>query len=90
MDAVPSREMSLGAMLRAWRDRLSPAAVGLQSGGARRAAGLRREELSDRAVISVDYLVRLEQGRAESSSAQGVAALAGALFARSAPGKSQR
>lgn len=35
----------LGATLRAWRDRLSPTAAGLLRGHARRAQGLRREEL---------------------------------------------
>jgi transcriptional regulator with XRE-family HTH domain len=72
-------ELSLAAALRAWRDRLSPAAVGLPTGSGRRAAGLRREELADLAQISVDYLVRLEQGRAESPSAQVLASLARAL-----------
>lgn len=76
---MPPDEMSLGATLRAWRDRLSPAAVGLPAGHRRRAPGLRREELSSLAGISVDYLVRLEQGRAKTSSAQVVAALARAL-----------
>ena len=76
---MSSDGMSLGATLRVWRDRLSPAAVGLPPGGARRAAGLRREELSDLAGISVDYLVRLEQGRADSPSPQVIAALALAL-----------
>ncbi|WP_250033191.1 helix-turn-helix domain-containing protein [Paractinoplanes maris] len=69
----------LGAALRTWRDRLTPAAVGLPSAHARRAAGLRREELADLAGISVDYVVRLEQGRFASPSAQVVAALARAL-----------
>lgn len=69
----------LGATLRAWRDRLSPAATGLPSGHARRALGLRREELADLAGISVDYVVRLEQGRSTTPSAQVVAALARAL-----------
>ena len=69
----------LGATLRAWRDRLSPAEVGLPTGRARRAAGLRREELADLAGISVDYVVRLEQGRFVTPSAQVVAALARAL-----------
>jgi hypothetical protein len=40
-------ETGLGATIRAWRDRLTPAEVGLPSGRARRAAGLRREELAD-------------------------------------------
>lgn len=69
----------LGATLRAWRDRVSPAAVGLPSGRARRAKGLRREELAELAGISVDYVVRLEQGRFTTPSAQVVAALARAL-----------
>ncbi|UQU68158.1 helix-turn-helix transcriptional regulator [Couchioplanes caeruleus] len=69
----------LGATLRAWRDRLTPAAAGLPSGRARRAKGLRREELADLAGISVDYVVRLEQGRFTTPSAQVIAALARAL-----------
>jgi transcriptional regulator with XRE-family HTH domain len=69
----------LGPTLRAWRDRITPAAVGLPAGHARRAKGLRREELAGLAGISVDYVVRLEQGRFTSPSAQVVAALARAL-----------
>ncbi|WP_435226371.1 helix-turn-helix transcriptional regulator [Streptomyces sp. Tue6028] len=69
----------LGATIRAWRERLSPAAVGLPTGRTRRAAGLRREELAERAGLSVDYVVRLEQGRATAPSAQVVASLARAL-----------
>jgi len=72
-------ETSLGATIHAWRDRLTPAEAGLPAGRARRAAGLRREELSDLAGISVDYIVRLEQGRATTPSAQVVSALARAL-----------
>jgi transcriptional regulator with XRE-family HTH domain len=72
-------ETSLGATIRAWRDRLTPADVGLPSGRARRAAGLRREELAELAGVSVDYVVRLEQGRASTPSAQVVSALARAL-----------
>lgn len=41
--------------------------------------GLRREELAELAGLSVDYVVRLEQGRATSPSAQVVASLARAL-----------
>ncbi|RZS91562.1 helix-turn-helix protein [Motilibacter rhizosphaerae] len=70
---------ALGATIRTWRERLDPAAVGLPAGRARRAVGLRREELADLVGISVDYLVRLEQGRASSPSEQVVAALARAL-----------
>ena len=72
-------ESSLGATIRAWRDRLTPAAVGLPAGRARRTAGLRREELADLAGVSVDYIVRLEQGRATTPSPQVAGALARAL-----------
>ncbi|MGP4005824.1 helix-turn-helix transcriptional regulator [Streptomyces sp. 4N124] len=69
----------LGAVLRTWRDRLPPRAAGLPVARGRRAAGLRREELADLAGVSVDYIVRLEQGRATTPSASVVASLARAL-----------
>jgi transcriptional regulator with XRE-family HTH domain len=69
----------LGATIRAWRDRLPPSAAALPVGRSRRTRGLRREELAGLAGMSVDYLVRLEQGRATAPSAQVVAALARAL-----------
>jgi transcriptional regulator with XRE-family HTH domain len=69
----------LGQALRRWRDRVSPHAAGLPSGGHRRAAGLRREELALLAGISVDYVTRLEQGRAVNPSGQVVEALVRAL-----------
>jgi transcriptional regulator with XRE-family HTH domain len=68
-----------GRTVRRWRDRVTPSAVGVPVGGRRRAAGLRREELAGLAGISVDYLTRLEQGRATSPSVQVVEALARAL-----------
>jgi transcriptional regulator with XRE-family HTH domain len=68
-----------GRTLRHWRDRVTPAAVGVPVGGRRRAAGLRREELAALAGISVNYLTRLEQGQARAPSAQVVEALARAL-----------
>ncbi|WP_157420448.1 helix-turn-helix transcriptional regulator [Actinomadura kijaniata] len=68
-----------GRAVRRWRDRVSPEVVGLPVGGYRRAAGLRREELALLAGISVDYLTRLEQGRASHPSSQVVDALARAL-----------
>ena len=74
-----SSEAGLGAMIRTWRERLPPSAAALPVGRARRAAGLRREELADLAGVSVDYVVRLEQGRARTPSAQVVASLARAL-----------
>ncbi|WP_262703636.1 MULTISPECIES: helix-turn-helix transcriptional regulator [Streptomyces] len=68
-----------GQAVRRWRDRVPPEAAGLPAGGQRRAAGLRREELALLAGISVDYVTRLEQGRASHPSTQVVEALARAL-----------
>lgn len=68
-----------GRAVRRWRDRIPPGTVGLPAGGHRRAAGLRREELALLAGISVDYVTRLEQGRAAHPSTQVVEALARAL-----------
>jgi transcriptional regulator with XRE-family HTH domain len=68
-----------GQAVRRWRDRAAPETGGVPVGGRRRAAGLRREELAGLAGISVDYLTRLEQGRATSPSSQVVEALARAL-----------
>ncbi|GAA0617728.1 helix-turn-helix transcriptional regulator [Kribbella sandramycini] len=66
-------------MLRAWRDRADPAEVGLPANGHRRAPGLRREELALLAGISIEYVVRLEQGRTRTPSASVCSALARAL-----------
>ncbi|QHF25774.1 helix-turn-helix domain-containing protein [Rathayibacter sp. VKM Ac-2804] len=66
-------------VLRSWRERVTPAEVGLPAGPSRRTAGLRREELAALAGVSVDYIVRLEQGRAVHPSAQLLGALACAL-----------
>ena len=68
-----------GIALRGWRERVSPQDSGLEADGDRRIPGLRREELARLAGLSVDYVVRLEQGRARNPSAQVVAALARAL-----------
>ncbi|WP_182884389.1 helix-turn-helix transcriptional regulator [Microbispora sp. H10885] len=68
-----------GQAVRRWRDRVAPEAAGLPTGGQRRAPGLRREELALLAGISVDYVTRLEQGRAANPSHQVVEALARAL-----------
>jgi transcriptional regulator with XRE-family HTH domain len=69
----------LGAALRGWRDRVSPADAGLAAGRARRAPGLRREELALLAGVSADYITRLEQGRATAPSPQVLGALGRAL-----------
>lgn len=69
----------LGAALRGWRDRLSAADAGLPVTTRRRAPGLRREDLAQLAAVSVDYITRLEQGRAGAPSAQVLESLARAL-----------
>jgi len=69
----------IGSYIQAWRHRLQPADAGLPAGLSRRTRGLRREELASLAGISVDYLVRLEQGRATNPSTQVLAALSRAL-----------
>ncbi len=53
----------LAEFLRARREQLSPADVGLRASSRRRTPGLRREEVATLAGVSIDYLVRLEQGR---------------------------
>jgi transcriptional regulator with XRE-family HTH domain len=77
MDGMDHDELS--GCLRSWRDRLTPAEVGLPAGGQRRAPGLRREEVAQLAGLSVDYLARLEQGRASNPSPSVLAPLARAL-----------
>ncbi|PXY22782.1 helix-turn-helix domain-containing protein [Prauserella muralis] len=72
-------QSELGAYLRAQRARLRPGQVGLSSTGPRRVPGLRREEVALLAGMSVDYYVRLEQGRERTPSAQLIDALAAAL-----------
>ncbi|MGV9882749.1 helix-turn-helix domain-containing protein [Streptomyces sp. NPDC003006] len=69
----------LGGFLRARRARVAPEHVGLPGGPRRRVRGLRREELAQLAGISVDYYVRLEQGRATQPSPEVLDALARAL-----------
>ncbi|WP_406450884.1 helix-turn-helix transcriptional regulator [Streptomyces sp. NBC_00876] len=58
----------LGDFLRSRRARIQPEDVGLNSYGRRRVPGLRREEVAQLAGVSVDYYIRLEQGRGPSVS----------------------
>ncbi|MFD6448020.1 helix-turn-helix transcriptional regulator [Promicromonospora sp. NPDC060204] len=69
----------LASSLRAWRDRVSPAEAGLVAGGRRRVPGLRRQEVAQLAGLSVEYLARLEQGRAGHPSASVLLSLARVL-----------
>jgi transcriptional regulator with XRE-family HTH domain len=70
----------LGDFLRARRAAVDPQQVGLPDDGRlRRVEGLRREELAQLAHVSVDYVVRLEQGRSTRVSRPVLHALADAL-----------
>jgi transcriptional regulator with XRE-family HTH domain len=79
IDEISDTGRALGGFLRARRGRVSPEHVGLAGGGRRRVRGLRREVLAQLAGISVDYLVRLEQGRATQPSPEVLDALSRAL-----------
>ncbi|MDI5939489.1 helix-turn-helix domain-containing protein, partial [Micromonospora sp. DH15] len=69
----------LADFLRRRREAIRPAEAGIADGPRRRTAGLRREEVAMLAGMSVDYVVRLEQGRSSQPSAQLLGALARAL-----------
>jgi transcriptional regulator with XRE-family HTH domain len=69
----------LADFLKARRALLHPADVGLPDTGRRRTPGLRREEVAALAGVSIDYLVRLEQGRDTNPSLEVLDSLAGAL-----------
>ncbi|QHC27074.1 helix-turn-helix domain-containing protein [Streptomyces sp. GS7] len=58
----------IGDFLRSRRARIQPEEVGLPGHGRRRVPGLRREEVAQLAGVSVDYYIRLEQGRGPSVS----------------------
>ncbi len=74
-----SEPTDLGTFLRARREALHPADVGLPDNGRRRTPGLRREEVAALAGVSIDYLTRLEQGRDNNPSASVLAAISAAL-----------
>jgi transcriptional regulator with XRE-family HTH domain len=65
----------LGEYLRARRAATRPEDAGFPSGGRRRVAGLRREEVAVAAGMSADYYMRLEQGRERNPSPQVLDAL---------------
>ncbi len=74
-----TRRDELAAFLRARRDALAPADVGLPVGRARRTKGLRREEIAMLAGVSVTWYTWLEQGRPINASVDVLSALARAL-----------
>jgi transcriptional regulator with XRE-family HTH domain len=69
----------LAAFLRARRELLKPADVGLPGSERRRVEGLRRDEVAMLAGISTEYYLRLEQGRDHRPSEQVLDGLARAL-----------
>jgi transcriptional regulator with XRE-family HTH domain len=75
----PSVHQQLGDFLRRRRESLNPRDVGIVASGRRRTPGLRREEVAELAGISVDWYVRLEQGRESLPSKATVEKLAEAL-----------
>jgi transcriptional regulator with XRE-family HTH domain len=70
---------ALAAFLRARRELLKPADVGLPDSERRRVEGLRREEVAMLAGISTEYYLKLEQGRDHQPSDQVLEGLARAL-----------
>ncbi|WP_406077217.1 helix-turn-helix transcriptional regulator [Micromonospora sp. NBC_00858] len=80
MDRNCLRRDELAAFLRSRRARLRPAEVGLPDGVRRRTPGLRRQEVAQLAGMSVDYYIRIEQGRGPHPSRQVLSALARALL----------
>nr|WP_042197351.1 helix-turn-helix transcriptional regulator [Kibdelosporangium sp. MJ126-NF4] len=80
MSTMGDTTKEMAAFLRTRRERLAPGDVGLPDRRRmRRTPGLRREEVAELAGVSVDYVVRLEQGRGLRPSADVLDALAGAL-----------
>jgi transcriptional regulator with XRE-family HTH domain len=73
------RRRELGDFVRAQRERVSPASVGLVDARRRRTPGLRREEVAELAGLSTTWYTWIEQGRDVSVSPHSLARLATAL-----------
>ena len=69
----------IGEFLRARREQIAPADVGIPLSSRRRVPGLRREEIAVLAGISSEYYLRLEQGREQHPSDAVISGLARAL-----------
>ena len=74
-----AQRRALGEFLRARRERLHPADLGLPAGMRRRTPGLRREEAAQLAGLSTTWYTWLEQGRDVAVSPPGLARIATAL-----------
>ncbi|WP_075632342.1 helix-turn-helix transcriptional regulator [Novacetimonas hansenii] len=79
MSSLHASEKALGLYLRNARQKLDPAALGFPA-TRRRTPGLRREEVAQRAELSVTWYTWLEQGRGGMPSAAALERLAGALM----------
>ncbi|MFC8716038.1 helix-turn-helix domain-containing protein [Kitasatospora sp. NPDC057198] len=78
-ERVPARRSELAAFLRAKRARLQPEEASLPRGPRRRTPGLRRQEVAQLAAVSVEWYVRLEQGRVGTPGTAVLDAIAEAL-----------
>jgi transcriptional regulator with XRE-family HTH domain len=76
---MAEQRRELGEFLRAHRERLSPAAIGLPAGARRRTPGLRREEVAQLCGLSATWYTWIEQGRDVSVSPAALVRLARAL-----------
>ena len=76
---VVDTKTEISEFLTSRRARITPDQVGLASYGARRVAGLRREEVAVLAGVSVPYYTRLERGDIRGVSESVLEALARAL-----------
>src|SRR5215469_2510500 len=73
------RRRALGDFIRAQRERVAPASVGLIAARRRRTPGLRREEVAELAGLSTTWYTWIEQGRDVSVSPTALVRLARAL-----------
>ncbi|GAA3996063.1 helix-turn-helix transcriptional regulator [Allokutzneria multivorans] len=74
------RRTALAEFLKARRARIDPTDVGLEPGGRRRTAGLRREEVALLAGVGLTWYTWLEQGRPINASYQVLDAIARTLL----------
>lgn len=80
MTVTNSKAKAMGAFLKSRRERLSPKDAGLEfANGQRKTPGLRREEVSLLAGVSVTYYTWLEQGRDLTPSKDVIDSIAQAL-----------
>jgi transcriptional regulator with XRE-family HTH domain len=74
------RGTEVGTFLRAMRARVRPEDVGLPGTGHRRTPGLRRQEVAQLAAVSIEWYIRLEQGKAGTPGSAVLDGIAEALM----------